>query len=277
MTLSKTPLAAVIGAPIAHSKSPVLHGTWLRRYGITGHYVPLHVEADDLQMVLQTLPKMGFVGANVTIPHKEAALALADHVTDRARKIGAANTLVFDENGQISADNTDGIGFIQNLKAGAPAFEFKGASAVVLGAGGAARAIVVALIDEGVDKITLSNRTRSRADGLAQEFGPIISVIDWDELGSALPHADLLVNTTSLGMTAKPPLELDLTPLPATALVTDLVYAPLQTPLLVAAAAKGCRVVDGLGMLLHQAAPGFAAWFGVMPDVDEDLRQAVLK
>ena len=276
MTTPKKPLAAVIGAPIAHSKSPILHGTWLTRYNIGGYYVPLHVEPDDLAQVLTAMPKMGFKGANITIPHKEAALALADHVTDRARRIGAANTLVFAADGSIQADNTDGIGFIENLKSGAPGFDFQGITAVVLGAGGAARAILVALMDEGVGQILLANRTRSRADGLAQEFGASIRVIDWDDVPQALCQAQLLVNTTSLGMTGKPPLDLDLTALPASALVTDLVYAPLETPLLVAARAKGCRTVDGLGMLLHQAAPGFEAWFGIKPQVDDDLRNAVL-
>lgn len=270
------PLAGVIGWPIAHSLSPRLHGHWLRRHGLAGHYVALPVQPEDLAMVLRTLPRCGFVGANVTVPHKEAALALADTVTPRARRIGAANTLVFGADGGIDADNTDGHGFMANLLQHAPGWAPEGQVAVLIGAGGAARAVVVALLDAGVAQLRLTNRTRSRAEQLRDEFGPRIEVVDWARMGEALDGAGLVVNATAMGMTGQPPLALVPEALQPGMLVTDLVYSPLVTPLLAAAQARGCRTVDGLGMLLHQAVPGFARWFGQQPEVDDALRQAVL-
>lgn len=272
----KIPLAGVIGSPIAHSKSPALHGHWLTQHGIPGYYCPMDVAPQDLQTVLRALPKAGFKGVNITIPHKESALALADSASPSAQRIGAANTLVFQQDGQIYADNTDAYGFITNLRSGALDWQPADGAAMVLGAGGAARAVIVALLDAGVPQIILANRTRSRADHLAQTFGPHLVVIDWDKVADHLSDIGLLVNTTSLGMTGKPPLSLDLTDLAPGAVVNDLVYAPLRTPLLEAAAAKGCVTVDGLGMLLHQGVPGFAAWFGVTPTVSEQTRRAVL-
>lgn len=271
--MSRIPLAGVIGAPVGHSRSPRLHGTWLRDYGIAGHYVPLHVEADDLARVLQVMPAMGFVGANVTIPHKEAALALADEVTDMAARIGAANTLTF-ANGRIHADNTDGYGFIANLHHGAPDWQPQAGAALVLGAGGAARAVIVALQDAGVREIRLTNRTRARAEDLAAEFG--CAVQDWDARTEGLDDLGLLVNTTALGMDGQAALEMPLRGLPDAALVTDIVYTPLETPLLREARTRGLQAVDGLGMLLHQAVPGFERWFGTRPEVTEALRAAVL-
>jgi shikimate dehydrogenase len=270
------PLAGVIGWPIAHSKSPDLHGHWLRRYGLKGFYVPLNVAPDRFEDVVRVLPQMGFVGANVTIPHKEAALHLADVVTDRATLIGAVNTLTFREDGKIHADNTDGYGFLANLRAGAPDWQPDAGPAAVLGAGGAARAVLSSLLDAGVPEILLSNRTRARADKLRDDFGPRVRVVEWVQAGNMLEEADLVVNTTSLGMTGKQPLRVPLDGLRSKATVTDIVYAPLQTPLLQAAAAKGCVTVDGLGMLLHQAVPGFQRWFGIRPEVDDDLRAALL-
>ncbi|CTQ32781.1 shikimate dehydrogenase [Jannaschia rubra] len=268
------PLAGVIGDPIAHSRSPLLHGHWLRRHGIDGHYIPLHVRASDLGGTLALLPRLGFRGVNVTLPHKEAVFALADEATDRARAVGAANTLTF-RDGRIHADNTDGAGFIANLRQGAP--DWAGdRPALVLGAGGAARGVVAALLDEGVPTVTLANRTAARAEALAGQFDDRVRTIDWNDTGPALADHALLVNTTSLGMTGQPPLDVDLSALPGDAVVTDIVYTPLSTPLLTAAQARGNPTVDGLGMLLHQAAPGFAAWFGVTPQVDDDLRRAVL-
>ncbi|TVP71567.1 MAG: shikimate dehydrogenase [Rhodobacteraceae bacterium] len=271
--MSKIPLAGVIGCPVGHSRSPVLHGTWLRDYGIAGHYVPLHVEPGDLAQVLRAMPAMGFVGANVTIPHKEAALALADEVSDIAARIGAANTLSF-EGGRSVADNTDGYGFMANLRQNAPDWRADQGAALILGAGGAARAIIVALQDAGAPEIRITNRTRARADALAAEFG--LTVVDWDARSQALGDLGLLVNTTSLGMAGQGALEMPLAGLPERALVTDIVYTPLETPLLRDARARGLRVVDGLGMLLHQAAPGFARWFGGKPQVTDALRRAVL-
>ena len=259
-------LAGVLGDPVAHSRSPRLHGHWLARHGIDGAYVPLRVGAGDLRDALRLLPRMGFAGCNVTLPHKEAALALADEASARARAAGAANTLVFAD-GRVRADNTDGIGFVAHLCAASPWSPDR--PAVVLGAGGAARGIAAALADAGVPEIRIGNRTRARAEALADAI-PRATVSD------AMDGAGLLVNTTSLGMAGQPPLAVDLHPLPRDAVVADIVYAPLVTPLLERAAARGHPTVDGLGMLLHQAAPGFAAWYGVTPVVDDALRRAVL-
>ncbi|MBO9434415.1 shikimate dehydrogenase [Ruegeria sp. R13_0] len=276
MTDHKIPLAGVIGHPVGHSRSPRLHGHWLKTYGLDGHYVPMDVAPADLEAVLRTLPKAGFVGTNVTVPHKEAALRIADHVSDRATVIGAANTLVFREDGSIHADNTDGYGFMENLRAGAPDWNAKDGPAVVFGAGGAARAVLQALADAGVPEILLTNRTRTRADHLREEFGQRITVVDWVQAGNVIENAELVVNTTSLGMQGQPELRVPLDGLQPGAVVTDLVYAPLKTNLLETAEEAGCTVVDGLGMLLHQAVPGFERWFGVRPEVNDDLRAAVL-
>lgn len=276
MSDTRIPLAGVIGAPIAHSKSPILHGHWLKRYNIAGHYVPMHIEQADLGHVLETLPKMGFVGLNVTLPHKEQVLALADVVSDRASIIGAANTLIFQQDGRLHADNTDGYGFIENLRQGAPNWDATSGPAVVFGAGGAARAIISALLDAGAPEIRLTNRTRARADALRADFGAKVQVVDWVQSGNILGDAATVVNTTSLGMVGKPEFRVPLDGLNPNAVVNDLVYTPLKTPFLLAAEAAGCTAVDGLGMLLHQAAPGFERWFGVRPEVDEDLRQTVL-
>ncbi len=276
MTLPKIPLAAVIGAPIAHSKSPQLHGFWLRKYGIAGHYIPMEVAPDNLETVLRNMHKMGFVGANVTVPHKERALEIADQVTDRATLIGAANTLIFHEDGKILADNTDGYGFIENLRQNAPDWDPTVGPAVVLGAGGAARAVVASLLDVGVPEILIANRTRVRAEQLRDDFGARLTVIEWVQIGNVIENGTTVVNTTSLGMAGKSELRVPLDGLNPTALVTDLVYNPLKTQFLATAEAKGCTIVDGLGMLLHQAAPGFERWFGPRPEVTEELRQAIL-
>lgn len=272
----KIPLAGVIGSPIAHSRSPDLHGYWLKRYNIKGHYVHLDVAQDDLKVVLQALPKMGFVGANVTLPHKESVLKIADVVTDRAALIGAANTLIFRSDGKLHADNTDGFGFVQNLRSRAQ-WDPEAGPAAVLGAGGAARAVIASLLDVGVKEIRLSNRTRARSNALKSEFGSKIVIYEWVHAGSMLDGAMTVVNTTSLGMIGKPELKISMDALSPKAVVTDLVYTPLQTEFLAHAEKMGCQVVDGLGMLLHQAAPGFERWFGVRPDVDEETRQVLLK
>jgi shikimate dehydrogenase len=270
------PLAGVIGMPIAHSRSPLLHGHWLARYGIPGHYVPLPVRAEHLADVLRILPRAGFVGVNVTLPHKEAVLALADVVTDRASLIGAANTLIFRADGKIHADNTDGYGFIANLRQNAPDWQPDSGPAAVIGAGGAARAVVASLLDSGVKELRITNRTRLRSEQIRAEFGARLVVYDWAQAGNMLEGTSTVVNATSLGMVGKQPLRLPLDALSPDALVTDLVYTPLMTPLLEAAADRGCKVVDGLGMLLHQAVPGFERWFGHRPEVDDELRRAVL-
>ena len=276
MTDTRIPLAGVIGSPISHSKSPKLHGYWLNRYGLRGHYVPMEISADDLEETLRALPKAGFVGLNVTIPHKERVLNVADLVTDRAALMGAANTLIFRRDGSIHADNTDGYGFIENLRQGAPQWAANAGPVAVIGAGGAARAVVAALIDSGATEIRISNRTKTRAEALRQEFGVKVQVVDWVQAGNMLEGAATVVNTSSLGMTGKPEMRIPLDGLSPDAVVTDLVYTPLETRLLAEARNIGCTTVDGLGMLLHQAAPGFERWFGVRPEVDEAARQAVL-
>ncbi len=271
----RVPLAGVIGCPVGHSRSPRLHGTWLLSYGIAGFYVPLHVEAFDLERVLRAMPAMGFVGANVTIPHKEAVLSFADHVTEKAQAIGAANTLSFSDHG-LEADNTDAYGFLANLQSGAPRWRGANGPALVLGAGGAARAVLVALAEAGVPEIRLSNRTRERADALAAEIAAPIMVVPWEEREAAADGAALIVNTTALGMEGQAPLVFAPEALRSGTVVTDIVYTPLETPLLRAARAQGCIVVDGLGMLLYQAVPGFERWFGRRPEVTQALRDAVL-
>ena len=276
MSLSKIPLAGVIGSPIAHSKSPQLHRHWLKTYGLQGFYIPMDVSPANLREVLTSLPKMGFVGVNITIPHKETVLQIADLVTDRAALIGAANTLIFRKDGKIHADNTDGYGFLENLKAGAPTWNPKSGPAVVLGAGGASRAVVAALLEAGVPEILISNRTRIRAEILTKDFGKRLQVVDWAQVGNVLGEAALTVNTTSLGMVGHPELRIPLGGLRKGSIVTDLVYTPLQTNFLLEAEAQGCIIVDGLGMLLHQAAPGFERWFDHRPEVDSATRAAVL-
>ncbi len=277
MSDSKIPLAAVIGHPVAHSKSPNVHGYWLRKYGLKGHYIPMDIEPDKLADLLPRLADLGFVGANVTIPHKERVMEIADLITDRATLIGAANTLIFRKDGRIHADNTDGYGFIENIRQAIPDWNPKSGPAVVFGAGGACRAVLASLIDVGVPRIILTNRTRIRAEKLREDFGNRVQVVEWVQAGNVLEEADLVVNTTSLGMTGKPEMRVPLDGLRPGAIVNDLVYTPLQTRLLATAEDRGCRVVDGLGMLLHQAVPGFERWFGKRPVIDENVRAAVLR
>lgn len=277
MTQTRIPLAGVIGTPVAHSKSPQIHAHWLKTHGIQGYYIPMDVTPENLETVLRTLPRMGFVGVNITVPHKEKVLEIVDLVTDRATLIGAANTIIFRKDGKIQADNTDGVGFIRNLQQSAPNWDPKAGPAAILGAGGAARAVVSALLEVGVPQIMISNRTRVRAEALATEFGKRLVVVDWVQAGNMLEDAATVVNTTSLGMLGKPPLRVPLDGLRKGTLVTDIVYAPLKTQLLAEAEEMGCVTVDGLGMLLHQAVPGFERWFGVRPEVDSATRAAALR
>lgn len=271
----KAKLAGVMGWPVAHSLSPRLHGYWLECHRVDGAYVPLAVPPEKFASALHALPALGFAGANVTVPHKEAALAVVDRLEPLAERIGAVNTIVIDADGTLEGRNTDAFGFVANLDDGAPGWRKAASPAVVLGAGGAARAVVAALADLGIS-VRLVNRTVERAQALAEAIGGTIDIVSWSERADALDGAGLLVNTTTLGMTGKPTLDLALGPLPKTATVNDIVYAPLRTDLLQAAAARGNRTVDGLGMLLHQARPGFAAWFGVEPEVTAELRAFVL-
>jgi len=276
MTITgKATLAGVMGWPVSHSRSPLLHNFWLARYGIDGAYVPLAVRPDDLATALRALPALGFAGVNLTVPHKEAAVELMDRLDASATRIGAVNTVVV-ANGRLEGRNTDGYGFIENLRAGAKGWRGTGGPAVVIGAGGAARAIAVALIDDGAPEIRIVNRTYARAQALAAEFGKPLVALRWEERAAALDGAALLANATTLGMTGQPPLDLALDTLPKRAVVTDAVYAPLETALLAAAKARGNLCVDGLGMLLHQARAGFAAWFGRDPEVTAELRAHVL-
>lgn len=275
--LPRIPLAGVIGSPIAHSKSPQLHCHWLKTYGIPGYYIPMDVAPANLETVLRALPQMGFVGVNITIPHKENVMEIADLITDRATLIGAANTLIFCKDGKIHADNTDGYGFIENLKAGVPNWNPRTGPAAILGAGGAARAVIASLLDAGVPEIFLSNRTRVRADQLHKDFGSRVRVYDWVQAGNMIDDAALLVNTTSLGMIGKGELRVPLDGLRTETIVTDLVYSPLKTKMLETAEEIGCTTVDGLGMLLHQAVPAFERWFDRRPVVDRATRAAALR
>jgi shikimate dehydrogenase len=268
-------LAGVMGWPVNHSLSPRLHGFWLDCHGIDGAYLPLAVAPEHFESSLRSLVDMGFRGVNITVPHKQAALALCDEVAPLAARIGAVNTLVF-EAGRVTGSNTDAFGFLENLRRGAPAWQPAAGPALILGAGGAARAVAVALLDAGATELRLSNRTAARAEALAEELGERVTAVAWEARGAGLEDLALLVNTTSLGMAGQPPLDLDLDALSASALVTDIVYAPLETGLLARARERGNPAVDGLGMLLHQARPGFEAWFGVVPEVTAELHDFVL-
>ena len=266
------PAACLIGWPAAHSRSPLIHHYWLRTLGIEGGYVIEAVPPDEFKDFIFRLSLRGFAGANVTIPHKERALSLSKP-DERARAVGAANTLWFAD-GELRSTNTDVEGFINNLDASASGWDGC-EEALVLGAGGASRAVVFGLLDRGIKRVQLVNRTMERARALADQFGASVLPVAWDALGDILPRTGLLVNTTSLGMKGQPPLELDVGRLPSHAVVADLVYVPLDTPLLAAARAHGLKTADGLGMLLHQAVRGFELWFGRRPEVTPELRALV--
>ena len=264
--------ACLIGWPAAHSRSPLIHHYWLRTLGIEGGYNIEAVPPEGFAEFVLHLSTHGFVGANVTIPHKERALALSKP-DERARAVGAANTLWYD-GGDLRSTNTDIEGFINNLDACAPGWD-KAADALVLGAGGSSRAVVFGLLERGIARVHLANRSIERAQALADQFGARVHPVAWDAVGELLPRAELLVNTTSLGMHGQPALDIDAGRLPAHAVVADLVYVPLQTPLLQAAQAHGLKTADGLGMLLHQAVRGFELWFGQRPEVTSTLRELV--
>ena len=276
------PRAFVIGCPVAHSRSPLIHGHWLRHHGLPGRYERIEVRPDDVASFVAGLPGSGFRGGNVTIPHKEAVARLVPDLTATARRIGAVNTLLVGPDGRVRGDNTDGLGFMASLDAACgPDWAGGGGAAgaadaaLVLGAGGAALAVVAALADRGLGRILVANRDPARADELRRLDPDRVAIVPFDRAADHLPAVRLLVNATSLGMAGQPPLDLDLAGLPAGAIVCDLVYVPLETPLLARARARGLRAVDGLGMLLHQAAPGFEAWFGVRPRVTATLRRLV--
>ncbi|GGB40206.1 shikimate dehydrogenase (NADP(+)) [Roseibium aquae] len=271
------PKAAVTGWPVAHSRSPLIHGYWLEKHGLEGSYIPCAVPPEDAERFYSQFRSSGLVGCNVTVPHKEIAAKACDELDQAAQAMGAANTLWLDNNGRLCGANTDGLGFLGNLDQWSPGWDENRKTAVVLGAGGAARAIVWALLQRKFTDVHIVNRTFEKAQLISEHFGSGTKAVPWDRLWEILGQADLLVNTTALGMQGKPALEIDLGRLPNHALVTDIVYAPLETNLLKQAKARGNPTVDGLGMLLHQAAPGFEKWFGMRPEVDSDLRALVLR
>ncbi|MGG5810811.1 shikimate dehydrogenase [Falsiroseomonas sp. CW058] len=264
-------MAGLLGWPVSHSRSPRLHGYWLARHGIDGAYIPLPVRPERFEGAVKSLADLGFAGANVTLPHKEAAFALCDEVDAVARRAGSVNTIVIRDS-RLIGTSTDGFGFLESIREQAPGWLASDGPAVILGAGGAVRAVAAALLDAGCPRLTLVNRTPARAEAIAADLGGPVEVAATPPLRDAA----LLVNGTSLGMAGEPPLEIDPAPLPPGAVVADMVYVPLETPLLAAARARGLRAVDGLGMLLHQARPGFEAWFGVAPAVDAELRDFIV-
>ncbi|MCC0805544.1 shikimate dehydrogenase [Methylobacterium sp. W2] len=270
--------AFVVGHPIAHSRSPMIHGHWLATLGLDGSYERIDVAPEDFGAFLRNLKTSEFAGGNVTLPHKEAAFAGTEVLTEAARRIGAVNTLSFDGQGRLVGDNTDAVGFTAHLDEtlGPDWLGADTGDVVILGAGGAARAVVAGLLDGPATRILVANRTRSRAEAIAELDPARVEAIAWDGLDAALGRARLLINTTSLGMTGKPPLDITLDRLRAECAVADIVYSPLETPLLAAAAVRGHRVVDGLGMLLHQAVPGFERWFGTRPVVTSELRALIV-
>ena len=277
MNTSTIPVAAVIGHPVNHSRSPRMHNFWLAHFGLEGYYIPLDIDPKKFERSIRNLPELGLVGANITIPYKEKVLKIADKISDRAALVGAANTLTFLPNGGIYADNTDGYGFLQNIKSKYKDWSAREGISVVFGAGGASRAILAALIEDGASDIILANRTRSRADQLRSDFGAKIKVVEWMKIQNYLSEASTIINTTSLGMVGKTDLPIPLSALKKNTLVTDIVYTPIETHLLATAAKMGCRTVDGLGMLIHQAIPGFERWFGIKPGNSQALRELLIK
>jgi shikimate dehydrogenase len=269
-------LAGVMGWPIAHSRSPVIHGHWIEQLGLRGAYVPLAVNPVNLPDALKGLSALGFAGCNLTLPHKVDALNNVHALDPVAQQIGAVNTVIVQADGSLRGTNTDAFGYIQSLREAQPHWRADSGPAVVLGAGGAARAIVWALADAGVKEIRLFNRSPDKARDMAAQFGSPVKALAWEQRHDALADAGLLVNTTTQGMQGQPALDIDLSALPASAVVSDIVYTPLETDLLRRAKQRGNPVVNGLGMLLHQARPGFEAWFGVMPEVTPALWQKVL-
>jgi len=277
--VSDTIKAAVIGHPIKHSKSPLIHNYWIEQAELNGSYEAIDIAPENLKAGVQNLIDDGYTGFNVTIPHKETIMALCDEIDANAEMCGAVNTVVI-KDGKLIGHNTDSFGFLTNIKQAYPGFDFEEGAAVVIGAGGAARAVVSGLVGHRVPEVILVNRTRERAGTIAQDIGlgtDLVEVVDWDERHDVLQWANLVVNTSSLGMQGQPPLDLNLNKLSTTALVNDIVYSPLETPLLTKAKERGNPTVTGIGMLLHQARPAFNEWFGIMPNVDDTLQELVLK
>ena len=274
--MSSSVKTSVIGHPISHSKSPLIHNYWIRKYALKGTYEAIDIPCENLKNGLQELIDQGYTGFNLTIPHKELVIPLCAEIDEIARSIGAVNTVIV-EKGQLKGTNTDAFGFIENIRQDSPDFDFTAGQAAVLGAGGAARAVIYGLLEAGTPEIILLNRTREKAEKLIALSGDPsrIRVLDWENRDQHMQEVGLLINTTALGMTGQPPLELDLSHLPPEALVNDIVYAPLHTGLLKQAKERGNPVVTGIGMLLHQARPAFEKWFGILPTVDEELQKLV--
>lgn len=268
--------AGVIGWPINHSRSPLIHGYWLKKYVLSGSYEAISLSPDELGSFFRNFAENGYSGVNVTIPHKELVIPHLDTIDEAAKAIGAVNTIWLEDD-KLQGTNTDWLGFLGNLDAGCPNWDNGAKTALVLGAGGAARGIIYALMQRGFSQIHVANRTLERAHDMYRHFGKAVSPHALDDADQWVAECDLIVNTTSLGMDKNPPLTLSLETISPDCLVTDIVYAPLETPLLAQAKNKGIKCVDGLGMLLHQAAPGFEKWFGAFPDVDDELRQIILK
>ncbi len=264
-------MAGVMGFPVMHSRSPMLHNYWLAKHGLKGHYMPLAVRPDGLEAALKALPALGFSGCNLTIPHKETAMRLVNRLDAASKRIGAINCVTVEKDGSLSGTNNDGFGYIESVVQAMPGWRADAGPIVVLGAGGGARAVLVALADRGAREIRLLNRTDTRASLLAEDLGAPINAIPWSDRSKALDGAAMLVNTTSQGMVGQPALDIELETLPRTALVSDIVYIPQVTPLIAVAKARGNPTVGGLGMLLNQARPAFKGWFGIMPEVTPDL------
>ena len=268
-------LAGVMGDPVMHSRSPKLHNYWLTKYGLTGAYMPLAIAREHLRAALRALPALGFSGCNLTIPHKEAALKIVDMVDPLARRIGAVNCVVVATDGSLEGQNHDAFGYIESVREAQPGWRADTGPIVVIGAGGGARAVLVGLIDQGAREIRLVNRTMARAEALANELSDSITALSWEERERALEDAAMLINATNQGMVGEPPLDLAIDRLPVSALVSDIVYIPRETALIAAARTRGNPMVNGLGMLLHQARPAFQAWFGIMPEVTPELRAMI--
>jgi len=275
LSTQKFVLAGVMGSPVAHSRSPVIHNHWIAQYHLKGSYVLLPVEPANLHDALRGLKALGFAGCNVTIPHKVEAMKAMDWLHPVAKQMGAINTIVVQPDGALHGFNNDGYGYIQCIKDAKPDWRADTGPITVLGAGGAARAIVLSLINEGAKEIRLINRTQEKAQALADEFGSSVKVLNWSERNNALSNIAMLVNTTNQGMHGQPDLDIKLDDLPASALVSDAIYIPLETPLLVAAKGRGNKTVNGLGMLLNQARPAFEAWYGVLPEITPELHKAI--
>ena len=275
MSDPKFVLAGVMGWPVAHTRSPAIHNHWIAQYSLKGAYVQLPVQPQNLEAAIRGLPALGFAGCNITVPHKVNAMQLMDTLHPAARRVAAINTVVVQADGSLLGMNNDGYGYIQSLRDAQPGWRGDAGPALVVGAGGAARAIVVALLDEGVPEVRLCNRTQEKAQALKDAFGDRVTVVPWAERNSAMAGVRLLVNTTTQGMHGQPALDVALDDLPAEALVSDAIYIPLETPLLAAARQRGHQTVNGLGMLLNQARPAFHAWFGVLPELTPGLIAAV--